>query len=333
MKIDIFSHICPQRYKDALQRISRAGKIAYELKLIEGCATLFDLERRFEILDRYECLQVLNLVSPPIEEITTPEEAPGLAKMANDEMAELIFKHPAYFVAGAAALPLNDMDAALEEADRAIIDLGFRGVQMYTSVQGRPLDSPELFPLYEKMIHFNLPIWLHPWRVMTQPDYPGETESKFKIWSTFGWPYETAAAMTRLIFGGVFEKFPGLKIITHHAGGMVPFLSERIRSGFDLWEMRTPLNPMKGLTRAPMDYYRRFYADTAIAGDTQGLMCAYEFFGPEQILFGTDMPMDSQLGNRLLRDIIGSIERMTVSEEDKEKIFAGNARALMRLPV
>jgi len=333
MKIDVFSHFVPMKYKDALYKVKDRNRIAYELELMEGCSTLFDLEKRLQILDKYECSQVLTVISPPIEDIADPDEAADLARIANDGMAEVIQKSPQFFVAGVAALPLNNMDASLQEMDRAINDLKFRGVQIYTSIRGRPIDSPEFFPIYEKMATYNLPIWVHPWRVMRKADYDGEAGSKYKIWSTFGWPYETSAAMTRLIFGGVLEKFPTLKIITHHAGGMVPFFAERIRSGFDLWEMRTSLNPMKDLSRAPIEYYRRFYNDTAIAGYTPALMCAYEFFGPEHILFGTDMPMDSQMGYRLVRDIIVSIERMAIPEEDKKKIFEDNARKLLRLPV
>jgi predicted TIM-barrel fold metal-dependent hydrolase len=333
MKIDIFSHCCPLKYKEALYKVSAADRISYELRLMEGCSTLFDLEKRFRILEKFDCTQILTLISPPIENIAEGREALDLAMMANDGIAEMVFKYPEFFVAGVASLPLNDLDATLKEIDRAINDLKFRGIQLYTSIQGKPLDSPEFFPIYEKMTAYNLPIWMHPWRVMGSPDYVGEPESKYKIWSTFGWPYETSAAMTRLIFGGVFEKFPTLKFITHHAGGMVPFFSERIRSGFDLWEMRTSLNPMKGLTRSSLDYYKLFYNDTAIAGFTPALMCAYDFFGPEHILFGTDMPMDSQLGFRLVRQIIEAIEQMDIPDADKKKIFEGNIRNICRLPV
>lgn len=334
MKIDIYSHICPLRYKEALNKVSGASSIKYELKLIEGCSTLYDVEKRFRILDKYDCTQILTLISPPIEDVAKPEEAVELARIANDSMAELVYEHPEVFIAAVAALPLNDMEATLNEVDRAINELKFRGVQIFTSIQGKPLDSPEFFPLYEKMVSYNLPIWLHPFRVLATPDYPTETESKYKIWSTFGWPYETTAAMTRLIYSGVFERFPALKIVTHHCGGMVPFFADRIQSGYDLIErMRLPGQPKQVLTRSPIEYYRMFYNDTAIAGCTPALMCTYEFFGPEHILFGTDMPMDSQLGFRLVRQIIESIEQMDIPDSDKKKIFEGNARSLLRLPV
>lgn len=334
MKIDINSHVCPLRYKEALFNSSGSAAKAYELKLIEGCSTLYDIEKRIAILDKYDCSQILTLISPPIEEMADPKEAIELARIANDSMAELVYEYPQYFIAAVASLPLNDLEATLQEVDRAINDLKLRGVQIFTSIQGKPLDSPEFFPLYEKMVSYNLPLWLHPFRTLASPDYPTEDESKYKIWSTFGWPYETTAAMSRLIYSGVFEKFPALKILTHHCGGMVPYFADRIRSGYDLIErVRLPGGPKQGLTKTPIDYYRMFYNDTAIAGGKQALMCAHEFFGPDHILFGTDMPMDSQLGFRLVRDIIEAIEQMEIPEEDKKKIFEGNAKQLLRLPV
>jgi aminocarboxymuconate-semialdehyde decarboxylase len=334
VKIDINSHICPLRYKEALNKVSGAPSIKYELKLIEGCSTLYDVEKRLRILDKYDCTQILTLISPPIEDVAKPKEALELARIANDSMAELVYEHPEVFIGAVAALPLNDMEATLNEVDRAINELKFRGVQIFTSIQGKPLDLPEFFPLYEKMVSYNLPIWLHPFRVLATPDYSTETESKYKIWSTFGWPYETTAAMTRLIYSGVFERLPTLKIVTHHCGGMVPFFADRIRSGYDLIErVRLPGQPKQMLTRSPIEYYRMFYNDTAIAGCTPALMCTYDFFGPEHILFGTDMPMDSQLGFRLVRQIIESIEQMDIPDSDKKKIFEGNARSLLRLPI
>lgn len=334
MKIDINSHICPLKYKKALHNASGAPAKAYELKMIEGCPTLFDLEKRFRILDKYDCTQVLTLITPPLEDIADRKETVELAKIANDAMAELVYDHPERFAAAVAALPLNDMEATLEEVDRAVTELRFRGIQIFTSIQGKPLDSPEFFPLYERMVRYNLPIWIHPFRTLATPDYPTETESKYKIWSTFGWPYETTAAMTRLIYSGVLEKFPTLKMITHHCGGMVPYFADRIRSGYDLIErMRLPGQPKQVLTKSPIEYYRMFYHDTAIAGCKPALMCAYEFFGPEQMLFGTDMPMDSQLGFRLVRQIIEAIEQMDIPDSDKKKIFEDNAKSLLRLPI
>ena len=97
--------------------------------------------------------------------------------MCNDEMAEMLAKWPKRYIAAIANLPLNNMDAALKEAERAIKELGFKGIQIYTRVNGKPLSADEMMPLYELMCHFDLPIWIHPMRSSSQADYPTETPS------------------------------------------------------------------------------------------------------------------------------------------------------------
>ena len=327
MRIDIYPHILPLGYKEALYQKVKSSRLR---ETIEAVPTLFDIDRRFRILDRYECAQVLTLGLPPIETVAGPKEAKELSRIANDSIAELVGKYPDRFVAGVASLPMNDMDAALEEADRAIQTLNLKGVQVCSSINGKPLDLPQFFPLYEKMAGYDLPIWIHPGRGVRTPDYPEEKESKYQIWSIFGWPYETTAAMTRLIFSGVLNRYPSLKIITHHCGAMVPYFAKRIESACDMAEMLK--EPVKqALAKLPLDYYRMFYNDTAVSGSRSALMCAYDFFGPEHILFGTDMPMDNECGARLVRQTIEAIERMDVPDRDKRLIFEGNARRLLGL--
>ena len=175
-------------------------------------------------MDKFQDLvQVLTIAGPNVESVSNPKEAVDLAMIANDEMAELVLKYPDRFVGAVACLPMNDMDAALKEADRAINDLRFRGVEIFTDINGKPVDLPEFMPLYEKMESYNLPILLHPRRENLKADYAGETSSKYLIYTNFGWPYESSAAMARLAFSGVFDKYPRLKVLTHHAGGMIPF--------------------------------------------------------------------------------------------------------------
>jgi len=211
--------------------------------------------------------------------------------------------------------------------------LKFRGIQIFSSIMGEPLDSPQFIPLYEKMVDYDLPLLIHPVRGSTRPDYINEKESKYGIWSVFGWPYDTTAAMTRLVFSGIFEKYPTIKFMTHHCGGMVPYFEGRINDAYDMLEMRYKGNPKKGLTKPLLDYYRMFYADTAINGSVPGLTCGYKFFGPERILFCTDTPFDSQLGFRLVREGIEGIEQMDIPESHRKMIFEDNARKLFRLPI
>jgi predicted TIM-barrel fold metal-dependent hydrolase len=332
MKIDLFPHILPVKYKEMLYKIAPSD--FYIKDVIETLPTLFDLEHRFRIMDKYEGLmQILTLSSPPIEQIGDSKKAIDLAKMANDEMAGLVLKYPDRFPAAVAALPMIDMDATLKEVDRAINDLKFRGIQLNSPINNKPLDSPEFLPLYEKMAHYNLPIWIHPVREADFADYRTEKRSKYMIFHIFGWPYETAAAMTRLVFSGVLEKYPNLKIITHHCGSMVPYLEQRIIGAYDHAEMLRGAKYKQGLTKSPIDYFKMFYYDTAIYGSTPGLMCAYAFCGADHLLFATDFPYDSQFGERYIRQTIQSVDQMTISDLEKKMIFEENARKLLRLPI
>ena len=330
--IDIFPHILPIKYKEALYKIAPSG--FYIKDVIETLPTLFDLDHRFRIMDKFEgLLQVLTLSAPPVEGIADPEKAVDLAKLANDEMAELVLKYPDRFTAAVACLPMNNMDAALKEVDRAVNDLKFRGVQVNTPTNDKPLDSLEFMPLYEKMSQYDLPIWIHPQRSADYADYKTEKRSKYMIFHIFGWPYETAAAMTRLVFSGVLEKYPNLKIITHHCGGMVPYLEQRIIGAYDHAEILRGAKYERGLTKSPIEYYKMFYYDASIYGSTPGLMCAYAFCGADHMLFATDMPYDSEFGERYTRQTIRSIEHMGISDSEKKKIFEDNARKLLRLPM
>jgi aminocarboxymuconate-semialdehyde decarboxylase len=188
-------------------------------------------------------------------------------------------------------------------------------------------------PLYEKMSQHDLPIWIHPQRSADYADYKTEKRSRYMIFHIFGWPYETAAAMTRLVFSGVLEKYPNLKIITHHCGGMVPCLEQRIIGAYDHAEILRGAKYQQGLTKSPIEYYKMFYYDTSIYGSTPGLMCAYAFCGADHMLFASDMPYDSEFGERYTRQTIHSIEQMNISDSEKKKIFEDNARELLRLPI
>lgn len=331
MKIDVFCHILPRRYKAELYK--KAPSKFYSSKYADAVQSLTDLDVRFRIMDRWDdYVQVLTIASPPPENVLSPADATDLCKIGNDEMAELVFKYPDRFVAAVASLPMNDVDAAVKEADRAIKDLRFRGIQLFTDINGKPIDDKEFLPVFERMNYYNLPILLHPRRPSNVPDYPGETESKYLVWTLFGWPYETSAAMTRIVFSGLFEKFPNLKVMSHHAGGMIPYFAKRIQISNDFNEMRLGYRYEAHLTKSPLEYFRMFYNDTAVYGNTSALMCAYDLFGADHLLFATDMPYDNQLGSRFIGETVRSVEEMAVSAPEKKKIFEENTRRVFRLP-
>jgi len=330
MKIDIFSHIAPRKFLDVLFT---------KTKIFENPPpTLTDIEHRFRFMDRFEGLvQILSL--PPfdfasLDNIVSVEDNIDLCKMINDYMAELLIKYPDRFVGACASLPMTGMDAALKELDRCINDLGFCGIHIYTDVKGKPLDSPEFGPLFEKMNYYNLPILLHPTWNRTNPEYPGEKGAKYLSVVTITFPYQTMLTLNRLVFSGVMEDNPDLKLITHHCGGMLPFIFGRVAFTYASAQvLNRGAISQRYLCHHPMEYFRRFYADTVTAGSIAALKCGYDFFGADRLLFGTDAPMDSQAGIRQTEVSIRAIEQLDISEEEKQKIFALNAINLFRLPL
>ncbi len=342
MKIDVFSHIVPKKYWDSFLRIignERLKKlVSREALSVELTYTLWNLDERFRIMDQYDDLvQILTPTGPPLELVANPQEAEELAKIYNDEMADLVTKYSKRFLGAVACLPMNNLDSTLRETQRTIEGMGFRGIHIHTPIYNgdpgitKPLDLPELMPLYEMMSNYNLPIWIHPKREFSTPDYTIEDRSKYVIHQLFGWPYETSVAMARLVFSGTLEKYPDIKFITHHCGGMVPYFVDRIRTQSEWYETGLQAKFLKKLSAPPLEYFRKFYNDTAICGNVSGLMCAYAFFGPEHILFGTDFPYDAEFGAKYIREIIKSIEEMPILDSEKKMIFEQNAKSLLKL--
>jgi uncharacterized protein len=335
-KIDIFNHIFPQRFFDRM--MADSGGLRDMGKRVRNVPVLHDLDRRFGVLEEFgdDYQQVLSIASPPIEALAGPEAAVELARLANDGMAELVDRYPNRFPAFVAALPMNDVDAALEEMTRAIDQLDARGIQIFTNVNGRPLDDPEFGPIFEKMVKYDLPIWMHPARDADLPDYLSEQRSKYEIWWTLGWPYETSAAMARLVFSGVFDRLPGLKLITHHLGGLVPYLEGRVGPGWDQLGTRTTgedyASLKSGLAKRPYDYFREnFLADTAVFGARAATVCGLEFFGADRVLFASDSPFDPEGGSMYIRQTIEILDSLDITDEDRGKIYHGNAERLLKL--
>jgi aminocarboxymuconate-semialdehyde decarboxylase len=222
----------------------------------------------------------------------------------------------------------------MREIERAVSSLGATGIQVFTSVRGIALDDPRFQPLFATMAELDLPIWLHPIRPASVADYADEQRSRYDIWWAFGWPYETSVAMARLVFSGLFDRHPDLKIITHHCGAMIPFCEGRIGGGLDQLGTRSDdaqdLAAKERLSGRPVDHFRRFYGDTALFGAPGGLECGVRFFGAERVLFGTDMPFDSGGGAGFV-DTIAAIEQGRFTETERQLIFEGNARRMLRL--
>jgi uncharacterized protein len=332
-KLDVFNHIYPQPYFDRMMAVSPTLKDIG--KRMRNIPMLIDLDERLRVMDRFDGYQqVLSIATPPIEAYAAGSDAVDLARLANDGMAALVARHPDRFPAFVASLPLGDPDAAMRETERAVRDLGARGIQLFSNINGRPLDAPEHLALFDRMAAFDLPVWLHPYRGAEEADYASETRSRFEIWWAFGWPYETSVAMARLVFSGIFDRHPALKIITHHLGAMVPYFEGRVGPGWDQLGARTSDEDyggvLKGLAKRPIDYFRMFYADTAVFGAYDATVCGLRFFGSAHVLFASDAPFDPKRGPRYIRDTIAVLDRLPLASGDLAHLLAerrGTAQA------
>ena len=329
MIVDIYTHIFPEKFFAAWQKVGpQLGNIARRIGMVEP---VHNLDVRFRLMDKAgpEYGNVISLPNPPLEDISNPEQGAELARLANDTMAETVEKHRDRFPAFVAAVPLHNMDAAMAETDRAIKDLGARGIQIFTNVKGKPLDLPEFQPLFAKMADYDLPIWLHPARTASMTDYATEAKSRYEIWWAFGWTYETQCACTRLVFSGLFDRHPNIKIVTHHGGGGIPFLDGRIDVGFSTLGARTTdedySKVLSSLKKPHIEYFKMFYADTALMGGHIGIRASLEFFGPDRVVFATDAPFAP------IPETLAAVKRLELDTATLRKMNVANAEKLMKV--
>ena len=333
-KLDIFNHILPEPYMTRMSEVAPGFKDIG--KRMRGVPMLVDLDVRFRVMDAFEDYQqVLSLPTPPIETYADPVTAVDLARRANDSMAALVERHPDCFPAFVASLPLNNPDASVEELERAIGQLGARGIQIFSNIDGKPLDAPEFLPLFEAMARHDLPLWMHPYRSAKSSDYQTEDRSQYEIWWTFGWPYDTSAAMARLVFSGLFDRLPGIKILTHHMGAMAPYFAGRLGPGMDQLGARTSDENyslvLNRLAKRPLDYFKMFYADTALFGAYDATVCGLGFFGVDHVVFASVAPFDPEQGPMYIRETIAIIDRLPITADEREQIYWRNAASLMKL--
>ncbi len=311
MIVDFSTHLITEKVAKELQKKPYYGPDErWEFRVPQKNA---DAKSRLELMDKYGIdVQVLSLTSGALMGFG-PDEAAKVCKMSNDGIAEFCEKYPERFV-GLAAVSLIDVDSALDELNRAVNNLGFKGVILATNQGGKGLDSPEYEVFFDKVSRFDVPILLHPtnWKSYSLVDD--------KMMTIFGWPFDTTQAVWRLIVGGVLDEFPTLKVVTHHLGAMLPYFSRRAISYAGTLR-RKSLN----------DYWNQIYGDTAIDGAFESLLCAYAFFGSERMIFGTDYPFGADSGEALVRDNLESVKMMPVPVDVKSCIFYTNAKKLLKI--
>lgn len=332
MRIDAYTHFIPKPFLDKTAQM--AGNYQDIGKRMRGIPVIHDLDLRRRLVDSFpDYAQILSYPMPPIEQLAGPQEGNELCKIINDGFAGITAKHRDQFPGWVAQVSLAAPDAGVGEAERAIKQLGALGVQIYTNINGKPLDRPEYEPFFAAMAKLGKPVWMHPYRGPNQPDYLDEKKSRYEIWWALGWSYETGAAMARLIFSKTLDRHPDLKILVHHFGGIVPILEGRIGPGWDQLGSRTSDEDLtlvrNSLKKRPLDYFKQdFIADTAVFGSKPATICGLSFYDINKIVFASDCPFDPEKGPGYIRETIKIFDSLDLPQADRDKIYFKNLEAL-----
>ncbi len=345
MKIDLHTHILPHDWPDLDAKYGYGGFVRLD-HYKPCCARMMIGERVFrEITDNVwdpkrrieECerdgvsMQVLSTVPVMFSYWAKPHDALDLSRRLNDHIAEVVRAHPKHF-AGLATIPLQDADLAAEELERCVRELGLRGAQIGTHVDANPhsgrietlnLDNASLQPVWSAAEQLDAAIFVHPWDMVGKERMP-------KYWLPWlvGMPAETSLAICSMIFGGVFERFPNLRVGFAHGGGAFPFTIGRIEHGFhvrpDLCAIDNRTNPRNYLANG--DAPARFYVDSLVH-DPDALRFLIKLFGTQRIALGSDYPFP--LGESEPGKLIESMKEL--SSKDKKQLLFGSAREFLGL--
>jgi aminocarboxymuconate-semialdehyde decarboxylase len=330
MRIDAFTHFMPAKFYEKLVE-SGAGDIGKRMRSIPA---IYDLDHRRRMVESFpDYAQILSYPMPPVETLAkSPEQLEEYCKVINDGLAEICAKYPQQFPGWVAQTSPAMNDAGVRESERAIRN-GALGIQIYTNIVGRPLDEPAFEPLFAAMARSGKPIWLHPARAANFPDYLSEKKSRYEIWWAIGWSYETAAALARLVFSGIMDKYPDLKIIVHHFGGIVPMLEGRIGPGWDVLGQRTSDEDygavLKRLKKRPLDYFKHsFCTDTATFTARPAMRAGFDFFDRDKIVFASDCPFDPEGGTMYIRETLRIIDELKLPKAERDAVDRGNLERL-----
>jgi len=326
--IDLHSHFFPRGFVELVRR--RGGAHGATVSVREGMEWLtmpghppiplgpqfVDVEvRRAAVAQQGIDLQVLSL-SPPMVYWAPPDLGRALAETFNDGIAEICRAHPDAFL-GLATLPLQDMARALREAERALGQLGMRGVYVGSSVRGAYLDDPRFTPLWEFAQARAAPVFTHP-----QHHLAAEALGRFHLANTIGFPTETALMAARLIYAGTLDRYPDVPVVLAHGGGVLPLVVGRL----DHAHSRRP-ECRDAVAQPPSAYLRRFIFDTVTHSD-RALRFLVEVVGAERVALGSDAPYDMAQ-----TDPVGQVRRLQLPPEAARAILGGTAASLLQVSV
>ena len=321
MKIDVHNHFYPIRFLKQLEKDGAAVGISVEIdewdrqilvqhgnRTVTITPPMTNVNQRLEDMEKAGFdVQILTLTAPSVD-IFPVETGETLARIVNDEIARICSDHPDHFMAFA-TLPFVDSDRTIKELERCVDELKFQGACIGTHINGMRLDNPRLYPFYERISEYNLPIHIHPRAPMDKDTY-----KDYRMVPMIGFEMELCVAVVRLIMGGVMDRFPSLKFVVSHLGGAIPYLAERVQNCYDAYP-----DCRENVSGPAKDYLKRFYYDTVNFFEP-ALMCAYAFLGAEGMILGSDYP--HVIGD--IHEAITSIEQLDIPQSDKEKIYSGN---------
>jgi len=325
LNIDFHNHFYPDAYIQELKREKGYASVSTDNQgrlLIHYTGDYnvvvgphIDINHRLKDMDRNDIdMQVLTLTTPGVERENS-ERGLKLARLTNDGFAEIIDKHPDRFTA-LATLPLQNPEAAVDELERSVKELGLKGAMLLSNVNGKPLDSQEFIPVYERAVKLDVPMYIHP----TSPINDNSMED-FRLVPMIGFGIDTSLAVIRLILSGIMKNLPKLKLVASHVGGIFPFLRGRIETCFNAYpECKININ------ESPSIFLKKIWMDSIIY-DKDVLMSALAFCGVEKMMLGTDHP--HQIGD--IKHAVKRIKELDIPEEDKELILGGNAQKLLKL--
>lgn len=344
MKIDLHTHILPRDWPDLDAKYGYSGfvrldhyKPCFGRMMIgdrvfrEITDNVWDPQRRIEEMDSAGVsMQVLSTVPVMFSYWAKPNDTLDLSRFLNDHIAELVRENPNRFL-GLGTVPLQDGELAAQELERCVRELGLRGVEIGTHVDPneychgancRNLDDRSLDVVWKTAEQFNAAIFVHPWDMMGRERMP-------KYWLPWlvGMPAETCLAICSMIFGGVFERFPKLRVAFAHGGGAFPFTIGRIEHAFDvrpdLVAIDNQINPRSYL--ATHKRPARFYVDSLVH-DPDALKILLKLFGVQRVALGSDYPFP--LGEAKSGQLI---ESMNLSGKEKDQLLSGTAREFLNL--
>lgn len=318
MTIDAFTHALTERFFDTLTS-------EYEFSGLSGRpAFLWDMEQRLEDMEEYGVdKHVVSMAPLPFWKGLSDDDALEITRLANDEIRRLADEYPD------AVIPVGTIpkvtDGLMDEFERCSDDLNMAGVQIFSNIDGQPLDRPQFEPLFETAERTDTPLWLHP----QLHEWYGWA-SEYMDHRLFGWPFDTTLALSRLVFGGVTQRYD-FDLVSHHGGGMIPFFSGRIDTFYQT-RMQYPENyadtDLPTLEQPASDHFAEFYADTALGGSVSAHECAHDFFGNNTV-FGTDYPFGPDRGRAGIESGLAAIEAADLDGAAQEGIRSGNIRELI----